>query len=165
MGRLRLHKSRWKGAKLRMKLVEFKPNEGDLYEALSVIFFGADGPSPKELKASIKSEDTIEAAGIEIKDSKFKLSQCPFCRQRNSINPRIYTLPEGKGADLILEDRIFDYIHARFDAWQMIPDAKLKRPFAELQDRLDAAKSNKELDDITKINEYLRKRDSAVSSM
>ena len=158
MGRLRLHKSRWKGTKLRMKLVEFKPNEGDLYEALSVIFFGADGPSPKELKASIKSEDAIEAAGVEMKDSKFKLSQCPFCRQRNSINPRIYTLPEGRGADLILDDNVFDYIHSRFEIWQMITDTKLKRPFVELQERFDTAKANRDLDDITKINEYIKKR-------
>lgn len=144
-----------------MKLIEFKAGEGELYEALSIIFFGADGPSPKELKASIKAEDAVEAAGVEIKDSKFKLSQCPFCRQRNSINPRIYTLPEGKGADLILEDRIFDYIASRFDAWQVIPDAKLKRPFVELQDRFDAAKSNKDLDDLTKITEYIKTRDAA----
>ena len=163
MGRIKLQRSKWKGAKLRMKLVEFKAVESDLYEALSVVFFGADGPSPKELKASIKAEDAIEAAGVETKDSKFKLGQCPACRQRNSINPRIYTLPDGKGADLILDDKVFEYIHARFDVWSAIPDTKLKRPFVELQERFDAAKSNKDLDDATKINEYLKKRNSLTS--
>ena len=143
-----------------MKLVEFKPGEGDLYEAFSVIFFGADGPSPKELKASIKAEDAIEASGVETKDSKFKLSQCPFCRQRNSINPRIYTLPEGKGADLILDDKVFEYMHSRFDIWSAIADTKLKRPFVELQERFDTAKANKDLDDITKITAYIQTRNS-----
>lgn len=161
MGRVRIKKSRWKGAKLYMRLLEFKQNEGELYEALSVIFFGADGPSPKDLKVSIKAEDIIEQHGIETRDSKFKLSQCPFCRQRNSINERVYTLFEGRGADLILDDRVFDYIHSRFDQWQIIPNAKLKRPFAELLDRFEAAKANKDLDDADKIRKYIDKRDTS----
>src|SRR3990167_11357717 len=160
MGRLRVRKSRWKGPRLRMRLIEFKPGESDLYEAFSVIFFGADGPSAKDVRMSIKAEDAIEAHGVEMKDSKFKLSQCPFCRQRNAISPRIYTLPDGKGADLILDDRVFDYMHSRFDQWSVIADARLKRPFADLQDRFDTAKNNRDLDDSDKIRKYIEKRDN-----
>jgi len=148
-----------------MKLVEFKAGEGELFEALTVVFFGADTPSPKELKASNKAEDAIEQHGIEAKDSKFKTVNCPLCRQRAGINPRIYTLPDGKGADLVLDDKVFDYILSRFDMWSQIVDPKLKRPFVELQDRFEAAKSRqdgsgKPLDDIDRIKKYLEKRDN-----
>ena len=74
--------SKWKGAKYRSmaKLLEFKPEESVLFEALSVVFFVADQPTPAENKASIKAEDLFEKHGIEAKDSKFKTVACPACR-------------------------------------------------------------------------------------
>lgn len=141
------------------KLVEFKSSEADLFEALSVIFFTADQPAPAENKASIKAEDAFDKYGIPTKESKFKTVECTFCKQRMMISPRIYTLPEGAGADLILDDKVFDYMQSRFDKWQAIPDAKLKRPFEELKDRFEEAKKSK-LDDFDKIAAHLKERDA-----
>ena len=151
---------RSKGAKLRRmaKLLEFKAEESALFEALSVIFFGSDQPTPAENKASIKAEDLFEKYGVESRDSKFKFSACPACRQRVAVNPRIFTLPEGCGADLKMDDKVFEYIHSRFEQWKIIPDPALKRPFEALKDKFEAAKTNRDLDDYDKIEAYLKKR-------
>ena len=143
-----------------MKLIEFKADESALFEALSVIFFGADGPSPKQLHASIKAEDAFIQHGIETRESVFKMAACPYCNQRIGQYERVFKLPDGKGADMILEDRVFEYIHSRFEAWTMIRDAHLKRPFAELQERFAAIAANRDVDDIFKIRKYIENRDT-----
>ena len=143
------------------RLIEFKSSESELFEVLSVIFFTADQPSPAENKASIKAEDAFDKYGVPTKESKFKTIDCTFCKQRIMISPRIYTLPAGTGADLILDDKVFDYIHTRFDKWQVILDSKLKRPFEELKDRFDETKRSK-LDDFDKIRKYLEDRDAKL---
>ncbi len=171
MGRIRIKRLRWKGPrKIRhMRLIEFKASEAELFEALTIIYFSSDAPDPKtELKASIKAEDILSAYP-ESKDSTLKMVGCPFCRKAVFGNPRIYTLPEDRGTDLILDDRVFDYIFSRFSAWEKIVDAKMKRPFAELQERFDAAKTRKgfdekPLDDIERIQAYIAKRDAPVSA-
>lgn len=140
------------------KLIEFKSTEAGLFEALSVIFFTSDQPSPAETKASIKAEDLFEKYGILTKDSKFKTVSCSFCGQRIAVVPRIYTLPEGKGADLILDDKVFEYMDGRFEKWQVITDPAMKRPFDTLRDRFAEAKANKKLDDLDSIMEYLKAR-------
>ena len=144
-----------------MKLIEFRPGESHLFEALSVIFFGADGPSPKQLHASIKAEDAFINYGIETRESLFKMAACPYCNQRIGQYERVFKLPDGKGADMLLEDRVFEYIHSRFDAWTMIRDSHMKRPFAELQARFAVIASNRSMDDIDKIIKYIEQRDSA----
>src|SRR3990167_2346042 len=155
-------KLKWRGARLRhmAKLIEFKPEDSALFEALSIVFFVADQPTPAENKASIKAEDLFEKYGVEARDSKFKTVACPACSQRVMVNPRIYTLPEGTGADMVIEDKVFDYIYSRFDKWQQIIDPALKRPFETLKDIFEAAKNNKSLDDFDKIKTYLADRDS-----
>ena len=162
MGKPRFKVARkWKGNKFhRMaRLVEFTKKESELFEALSVVFFGADTPEPKEIKTSIKAEDLFIKHGKETKDSIFKLAKCPLCGMRAGINPRIYTLPENTGCDLIMDDKVFDYIFSRFDKWQAIIDNCLKRPFSDLQDRFEKAKKNEELDDYNKIAKYIATRD------
>src|SRR3990167_6232214 len=166
MGSPKVKKNKWIGAKYRRmaKLLEFKPEESVLFEALSVVFFVADQPTPAENKASIKAEDLFEKHGIEAKDSKFKTVACPACRQRVMVNPRIYTLPEGRGADIKMDDRIFDYIYSRFDQWKVIVDPALKRPFEALKEKFEEAKSNKNLSDYDQIEAYLKKRDAAPAA-
>lgn len=145
------------------RLIEFSSKEAGLFEALSVVFFVADAPSPGENKASIKAEDAFEKYGVPATDSKFKTVACPACGQRVARIPRIYTLPEGKGADMILDDKVFDYIHGRFEKWERISDPNMKRPFELLKDRFDDAKKSKDLDDFDKITAYLTARDKPVS--
>ena len=168
MGRIRLKAQRWKGSHkiYRMRLVEFKADEAELFQALSIVFFGADVPEKGNIKASIKAEDEFSKYP-EIKDSAFKPVRCPFCRTVRFTNPRICTLPDGKGADLILDDKVFDYILGRFDAWQQIEAPKLKRPYVELQERFEAAKTRKgfdekPLDDFKSIQVYIEKRDNSA---
>ena len=162
MSKPKIKKSNWKASKFSKmaKLLEFKKDESELFEALSVIFFVADQPSPAENKSSIKAEDAFDKYGVPATDSKFKTVNCGFCQQRVMKMPRIYTLPEGKGADMILDDKIFEYIASRFEQWKQITDPALKRPFETLKERIEAAKSNKSLDDYEKITAYLKARDN-----
>ena len=141
------------------KLIEFKKTESELFEALSVIFFTVDQPSPAENKSSIKAEDLFQKYGKETKESQFKNTNCGFCGNRIGHNPRIFTLPEGSGADLVLDDKVFEYMESRFDKWQSIIDSKLKRPFEELKDRFAAAKTAKNLQDFDGIMSHLKTRD------
>lgn len=159
--RHRIKPSKWKGGKLRRmaKLVEFAPSESDLLEAFSVIFFTADTPAPNEVKSSIKAEDWFEANCDPAPDSKFKTVACPFCGVRIAKNPRIYTLKSGRGADFVVDDKVFEYVAGRFDKWTQIVDPSLKRPFVELRERFDAAKSRRDLDDFDKIKAHIAARD------
>lgn len=141
------------------KLIEFKSNEAELFEALSVIFFTADQPNPSELKESIKAEDIFEKFGVPATESKFRTVDCPHCRQRMFQMPRIYTLTGP--VDIIVEDKVLDYIQSRFDKWQVIGDNKMKRPFVQLRERFEDVKKSK-LDDYDKIQAYIKQRDAAV---
>lgn len=162
MSKLKIRKTNWKGGRLnRMaRLLEFKKDEADLFEALSVVFFVADQPSPAENKSSIKAEDAFDKYGVPAKDSKFKTVNCGFCEQRVMKMPRIYTLPDGIGADMVLDDKVFEYIESRFEKWKQITDPAMKRPFEALKERIDAAKANKELQDFDAISKYLKARDN-----
>lgn len=147
------------------RLIEFKKTEAELFEALSVVFFVTDQPTPAENKASIKAEDMFEKYGIPAKESKFKDASCGFCGSRLARMPRIYTFKEdSNGVDLILEDKIFDYIESRFDKWQIITSPALKRPFETLRERFEKAKNNKDLSDYDQIAAYIKSRDTVVVS-
>ena len=146
------------------RLIEFSKNDAELFEALSVIFFVADQPAPNENKASIKAEDAFDKYGVPTTESKFKTVNCSFCGQRVMKTPRIYTLPEGQGADLILEDKVFEYMNGRFEKWQQITDPAMKRPFEALKDKFADAKSAKDLDDFDKIQAYLKVRDAKAAA-
>lgn len=145
------------------RLIEFKSTEAELFEALSVVFFVADQPAPAENKASIKAEDLFEKYGVPAIESKFKTAQCGFCGMRMAKMPRIYTLPEGKGADFTLDDKVFEYMESRFDKWQQIADPAMKRPFETLKDMFAAAKSKDAPQDYDAITDYIKKRDAESS--
>ncbi len=141
------------------RLIIFKSTEYELFEALSSIFFLTDQPTPAEVKASIKSEDLFDKFGVPAKDSKFKTAACSYCGSRLGRMPKIYTLPEGKGADLILDDKVFDYLESRFEKLQQIPDPAMKRPFDTLRTRFEDAKNAKNLQDFDQILTFLKMRD------
>ncbi len=141
------------------RLIVFKSTESELFEALSSIYFLTDQPSPAEVKASIKSEDLFDKFGVIAKDSKFKTAACSYCGSRIGRMPKIYTLPEGKGADLILDDKVFDYLESRFDKLQQIPDPAMKRPFDALRTRFEEARNDKNLQEFDQIAMFLKTRD------
>ncbi len=140
------------------RLIVFKQNEAELFEAFSSIFFLTDQPAPTEIKASIKAEDLFEKFGVTPKESKFKTAACGYCGTRLGRMPKIYTLPEGKGADLVLDDKVFEYMESRFNKMQQIIDPAMKRPFDILQTRFDDAKTSK-LEDYDSISAFLKARD------
>ena len=142
------------------RLIVFKQDEAELFEAFSSIFFLTDQPAPTEVKASIKAEDLFEKFGVIPKESKFKTVACGYCGTRLGKMPKLYTLPEGKGADFILDDKVFEYLESRFSKMNQIVDPAMKRPFDTLQTRFEDAKNEKSLQDYDQITAFLKARDT-----